>query len=81
MSSCSFHDPGGIDYDAIQDYPLVLLRGSVAGDLVCTNISISDDTILEYNETFTISLSTESRDNVVVNSSVATVTIKDDDCE
>ncbi len=70
-----------MDYDAIRDYPLVLLGGSVAGDLVCTNISISDDTILEYNETFTISLSTESRRNVVASSTVATVTIKDDDCE
>ncbi len=71
--------PGGVDYGSVEDYPLVIPGGSGPGSVSCVHISITDDSILEYNETFTVSLSFESLVNVTFDPTEAKVTIKDDD--
>ncbi len=76
---CKSYTPGGVDYGSVEDYPLFIPGGSGPGSVSCVNISISDDSIVEYNETFTVSLSFESLDNVTFNPTEAKVTIKDDD--
>ena len=57
---------------------LTFLSGASTGDIQCINITITVDIYVEYNETFSVSLtSTDPAVNSVI--SDATVTIKDDD--
>ncbi len=76
---CKSYTTGGVDYGSVEDYPLVIPSGSGPGSVSCVNISIIYDSIVEYNETFTVSLSFESLDNVTFDPTEAKVTIKDDD--
>ena len=56
---------------------LTFLSGESTGDMQCVNISIIDDTIVEDDETFSVSLiSTDLAVNITV--SDATVTINPD---
>ena len=50
---------------------------SLSGNMLCTSFSLSDDTILEDAETFTVAI-TNSSGAVLGSPSSATVTINDD---
>ena len=46
---------------------------------MCRDITVPGDTIVETNETFTISVETINLNDVIIGPSTATVTIVDDD--
>ena len=52
--------------------------GSSADDVICAMIAIIEDVIVEHNETFTVSLSTENR-NDMITPNATLLTITDDD--
>ena len=49
------------------------------GNFMCHNISVTDDIIVESNETFTITVETSNPNDVIVVPSTVLVTIVDDD--
>ena len=49
------------------------------GNFMCHNISVTDDIIVESNETFTITVETSNPNDVIVGPSTVLVTIVDDD--
>ena len=64
----------------------MVLRMAPCGDDVCVNIELADDTVVEGDETFSVSLtrlsSTDARiSRVSLNPAQAQVTINDDDRE
>ena len=52
--------------------------GSINGAMICVNITILDDSILEENETFTMTLTTADSD-VIIGTTMAAIIIIDDD--
>ena len=66
---------GGSDYN-----PTMFPSGSVesGADIVCHNITLEDDDVLEDQETFLVSL-TSSDLSVILQNSEGTVTIEDND--
>ena len=68
------------DYTAFQFVPLTFIEGSVSGNEQCYTVAIMDDNILENNETFSVTLSSNEP---AFNLTQATVTINHDpaDCE
>ena len=69
---------GGMDFSIPQQpYNLVISAGQ---SKTCVNISLTDDSVLEQNETFTIEI--ESMDSRIIpdaSRSTTTITIVDDD--
>ena len=59
---------------------LTFLRGSADSTLECVSISITDDALLEGNQTFTVTLSTSDPD-VLLGNNVTVITIKDTEGE
>ena len=59
---------------------LIFLRGSTDSTSKCVNITITDDTALEGNQAFTVTLTTSDPD-VVLRNSMTTITIEDNDSE
>ena len=57
---------------------LTFFRGSTDSTSECANISITDDTALEGDQTFTVMLTTSDPD-VAVRNSMTTITIEDND--
>ena len=57
---------------------LTFLRGSTDSTSECANISITDDTALEGNQTFTVTLTTSDPD-VAVRNRMTLITIEDND--
>ena len=57
---------------------LTFLRGSTDSTLECVSISITDDALLEGNQTFTVTLTTSDPD-VLLGNNVTVVTIEDND--
>jgi hypothetical protein len=54
--------------------------GSMPGDTHCINVSITDDSALEGDETFNVALTlTTSDPNVVLGTDMTTITITNDD--
>ena len=49
------------------------------GNFMCHNVSVTDDIIVESNETFTITVETSNPNDVIVGPSTILVTIVDDD--
>ena len=49
------------------------------GNFMCHNVSVTDDIIVESNETFTITVETSNPNDVIVGPSTVLVTIVDDD--
>ena len=72
------HIVGGTDFSIPQQpYNLVISAGL---SKTCVNISLTDDSVLEQNETFTIEIEAmDSRIILDASQSTATVTIVDDD--
>ena len=52
--------------------------GSTPGDTFCINISITDDSVGEENETFTVILTAGGIANITVGSTLVTITDDDD---
>ena len=74
---------GGIDFSAISevfifDIEYTQVDSTFSGELQCIAISISDDTVLENDEIFLVSL-TSTDPSVNLNREFADVTIIDDD--
>ena len=67
----------GADYDAITTNG-TFLNGSMAGDMECVSVTITDDSALELDETFTVILTT-SEPAVTLSNDTATITITDND--
>ena len=71
------HIVGGMDFSIPQQPYLVISAGLSKN---CVNISLTDDSVLEQNETFTIEI--ESMDSRIIpdaSRSTTTITIVDDD--
>ena len=67
---------GGLDYDSVS-VDLTFLPGASTGDIQCVNVNITDDTVVEDDEPFSVHLSsTDSAVNIAV--ADATVTINQD---
>ena len=49
------------------------------GNFMCHNVSVTDDIIVESNETFTITVETSNPNDVIVGPSTVLVNIVDDD--
>ena len=72
--------PGGQDYDELSAVSLCFTAGILVGSTDCAAIFITNDDILESNESFSFSLS--SSDPVNFDNSMGTVLILEDaDCE
>ena len=69
----------GPDYEPISSH-LTFPTGSVAGDMLCVNISIVNDVLFEGDETFTVLLTVNTA-GVSEGNAVTIVTIRDDDCK
>ena len=71
------------DYTAFQFVPLTFEAGAVSGDVQCLRIAINDDNILEDDEIFTVTLSSNEPAFLGNSSTQATVTIRHDaaDCK
>ncbi len=63
----------GSDYVAAS-VGLTFPAGSTNGDMQCLNISIIDDSVLEDNETFTVTLTTSGA-GVSLRNNIITITI------
>ena len=81
MTCLQFHTiPGDQDYDELSAVSLYFTAGTQVGSSDCATIFITNDDILESNETFSFSLN--SSDPVNFDVSVGTVLILEDaDCE
>ena len=67
--------PHSLDYSLIPEN-IIFLPGMTGPQ--CQSISITDDSILENDEVFVVALSTTDQD-VILNPSITSVTILDDD--
>ena len=76
-----FHTiPGDQDYDELSAVSLYFTAGTLVGSTDCATISITNDDILESDESFSLSLG--SSDPVNLDDSMGTVLILEDaDCE
>ena len=54
-------------------------EGSMDGDTLCINVSITDDMALEGDETFTVTLTVTATGDATVGNTMTTVTITNDD--
>ena len=72
------------DFNSINDQ-LIFNSGSVRGDLVCEEVTIIDDSILEDEEKFTVLLDTTDADadvvTITITADVSTVVIREDSNE
>ena len=72
------------DFSSINDQ-LIFNSGSVRGDLVCEEVTIIDDSILEDEEKFTVLLDTTDADadvvTITITADVSTVVIREDSSE
>lgn len=66
------------DYISLSSSSLVFPDGSNSGDMQCMDIAITNDEILEINETFTVSLTVLTQRVMAVNA-VTAITIIDDE--
>ena len=66
-----------IDYTSLIDEVLVFPAGSVTGDSVCINISITDDLMFEKKEDFFVNINSDIAD--ISGSKKAAVKIHDND--
>ena len=71
------HVTGGVDYDS-GPYPIMLPAGQTN---VMLNVPIFDDSILEDDETFTLTINPSDDYMIRRNRNEARVTIKNDDCK
>ena len=72
-----------MDYVGRSNVGITFFSGDVTGTNRCTSISINEDSIVEYNETFNVIL-TENSDRLVVQSgrnNTQITIIEDDDCK
>ena len=69
-------------HTAIEDYTSIEddIEFTSAVSLICTNISIENDGVLENNETFTLNIATSDA-SVVFEVQSVTICIKDNDSE
>jgi hypothetical protein len=68
------------DYVPVVDVPLSFSIGAAVNSTSCANITINDDVIVEYDEEFTVSLTTT--DPVIIEPiRESNVTIIDNDCK
>jgi hypothetical protein len=71
------------DYVGRSSVGITFLSGDVTGTNRCTSISINEDSIVEYNETFDVIL-TENSDRLVIQSgrnNTQITIIEDNDCK
>ena len=67
------------DYNVIEEEFTIQTRGGEGGRIICVNISIKNDSILEDEEEFTVSLKLGEKHTFKFNTSPATIRINDDD--
>ena len=67
----------GSDYESVSS-SLMFPAGSINGSTQCINITITDDEVLEADETFTVTLTTTTP-RVMVGTAQTTVTITTDE--
>ena len=67
------------DFSQINNFPVIFSAGSPIGSKTCFNITINNDKYVEYDEDFTLSIS--STDDDPVNNDTKVITIIDNDCE
>ena len=75
-----FLDPAatnGSDYSGVS-IDLVFTAGTSNGTLQCINVTIIDDSLVESNETFSVTMTT-SNSVVVLGNNLTTITITDTD--
>lgn len=77
------HFIGTEDYTAFQFIELTFDDGAVSGDRQCHTVSITNDNVLENDETFFVTLTSNEPAFLQSNLTQATVTIRRDpaDCE
>ena len=68
-----------MDYDSFVGFTLTLTSGQSAGDVQCTDLIVTVDSMVETSETLTIHLATQDVDVILIEPNVATITIIDDD--
>ena len=71
---------GDQDYDELSAVPLYFPAGTQVGSTDCATISITNDDILESNESFSFSLSSSDPVNFDVSMGAALI-LEDTDCE
>ena len=69
-----------MDFSQLEDTPLVFPIGTPIGDMQCVTVNISDDDLVEDDETFTLSLTSSDAVFLFPNSSKE-VTIVNNDCK
>ena len=70
---------GANDFSQLANEVLTLPSTTAVSTAVCHSITVPGDTIVENNETFTISVETSNSNDAIIGPSTATVTIVDDD--
>ena len=74
-----FSFTGDNDFSYLANEVLTIPSAAAIGTVVCHNITVPDDMIMEDSETFTITVETINPNDVVIGPSTATVTIVDID--
>ena len=70
----------GSDYESVSS-SLMFPAGSINGSTQCINITITDDEVLEADETFTVTLTVETTRVMEGNTMTEVVIMPDNDCE
>ena len=74
-----FLSSGVEDYSNIASCLIHVPDGTVTGDTVCTSLGLTDDSSVEPEETFTLSLVADQFQPVIVTNKTTSVTIIDND--
>lgn len=71
------------DYVGVRNVPISFVRGHGYGTLQCTTITIREDAVVEYNETFTVILTENSPQLMIPNGRNYTLLtiLEDSDCK
>ena len=74
-----FSVSGTSDFSPLENEVLVIPFTTAINNSVCRDVNVTDDMIVEDNETFTITIETSNPNDVIMGPSIAIVTIVDDD--
>ena len=74
-----FSVSGASDFSPLANEVLLIPFTTAISNSVCRDVNVTDDMIVEDNETFTITIETSNPNDVIMGPSIAIVTIVDDD--